>query len=55
MKNDEASLFIRLQKLERLYDKVGNEIKRLNKEVHEHWNNRYLKTSMDFEERKRRN
>lgn len=47
--------YTRLQKLERLYGKVGNEIKRLKAELHEHWNSRYLQTSMDFNDKKQLN
>jgi hypothetical protein len=44
--------YTRLQKLERLYGKIGNEIKREKQNLHDHWNRRYMQTTISFPDRK---
>ncbi len=44
--------FTRLQKLERLYGKIGNEIKREKQIMHDHLNRKYLQTTISFPDRK---
>ena len=41
--------YARLQKLENLKAKIGVEIKRLKKELKQHWSNRYLQTTIPFQ------
>lgn len=49
--NKKAKLnYARLHKLERLYGIIGSEIKRVKKELHQHWNSKYLQTSLEFPE-----
>ena len=40
--------YARLQKLENLKAKIGIEIKRVRKELKQHWGNRYLQTTIPF-------
>ncbi len=44
--------YTRLQKLEQLYGKIGNEIKREKQNLHDHWSRRYMQTTMSFPDRK---
>ena len=54
--HDQAKInYNRLHKLERLYSKIGQEIKRVKSALQEHWNSRYLQTSMDFNDKKQLN
>jgi len=44
--------FKRLRKMERIYNKLGNEIKKVKKEIDNHWNQKYLQLSVPFEPKK---
>ncbi len=47
---DARTNYNRLHKLERLYGIIGQEIRRTKKILHQHWDNRYMQTQLQFHE-----